>query len=140
MKMVSTTPNLLPSTPPNYQPQYIPIDPVLLEMDLKKAKAPLPAAFFNLPPLASDTESNNVPNVIPAAFFNLPPLASDSKSDNAPNVIPGTRVSKTRSVKQNSGPRTTNYDEEEHYVLQPLVDKACPKCIRGAKGTEESWC
>jgi len=63
----------------------------------------------------------------PSATLPIPPLASDSESDpDAPNVIPGTRAS-------DPGPRTTEYDDEEHRIVQSLGDRACTQCVAWPK-------
>ncbi|KAF8459403.1 PUA-like domain-containing protein [Terfezia claveryi] len=62
---------------------------------------------------------------IPSTF---PPLASDSESDNAPNVVPGSRVS--RVAPEQSADRTTDYDDEELLIIESLGGRACPECIK----------
>ena len=91
-------------------------------MDPEEAEAPPPT-----PSHAPLVSAHNTPS-------NLPPLASDSDSDNdAPDVIPGTRVTTTLTTDHDGGARITVYDDEEHRIIQFLGDKACEGCFKWPK-------
>ena len=67
-------------------------------------------------------------------FLEVPPLASDSDSDDGLDVVPGTRViSPKAGVDGNgeypSGPRKEDYDDDELIILQSLHDP-CEECLK----------